>query len=158
MNPGKSGNIKIKAIPGSKILTNADSVTSIDVEQQSTGGVIQTHANHSLTQTGNKMTATDDGTIENTSDDELTQTKNNMEAKQGGHITNAVKVTDEAINTTFINSQITGGVEIAGKNTSFVTTKINEFQRQPLWLKILEVFVGVSAILGVIYTVLQYYK
>ena len=70
----------------------------------------------------------------------------------------AVIITEEAKRTTFIDSQINGAVEIAGKDTSFIRTSIKYFQGQANWLKVIEVVGVVFTVIAGIFTVLQYYK
>ncbi|MBI4087850.1 hypothetical protein HY418_00495 [Candidatus Kaiserbacteria bacterium] len=55
-----------------------------------------------------------------------------MSKKRKEHI--AVKMTESARGNVFINSQINGGLELAGQDNNFIETKIGEIkQKHPVW-------------------------
>jgi hypothetical protein len=91
--PGVS--IKFNTIPGASISMNANSISMLGVEQNSTGGTIKHNASEQLNQVGNTMNANNGGEITNESEGQLNQLRNDMSAENGGKIKNIVKKTSE---------------------------------------------------------------
>ena len=69
----------------------------------------------------------------------------------------AVVITKSAKDTKFIDCDVSGEVENAGMNTSFIRTTIRSFTNQPVWMKIFEITVGLATIIGTVLAVFQWY-
>ncbi len=81
---------------------------------------------------------------------EIEITRIGIEDSGRGHV--AVKMTESARNNVFINSQIHGGMEIAGQGNNFIETKINPLkEKHPFWFWFGTVGTFIGIITGLMY-------